>query len=58
MGADRILFEPYTFADYASVRSAMTQVGNDVVITLGPTEAVTILGVTIASLTSDKFFFS
>ena len=56
-GHDVIDFPTSLFAGYAGVLSHMSQVGADVVITYDGSNAVTLKGVTLASLSSADFVF-
>lgn len=46
-----------SFASFADVQAASTQVGSDVVITIDANNSVTLEGVTLGNLTSDDFIF-
>ena len=52
-----INFSTSMFANFAAVQSHMAQVGADVVITLDGANAVTVKGVTLASLSLADFDF-
>ncbi len=54
---DLIGFQENVFADYASVRTAAEQVGNDVVITDGASNTITLKNVQLAQLDASDFFF-
>jgi Ca2+-binding RTX toxin-like protein len=54
---DKINFSTAMFANYAAVRSHMAQVGPNVVITHDGANAITVKGVTVASLTAADFTF-
>jgi serralysin len=56
-GHDMIDFSTSVFASFAAVQSHMAQVGADVVITLDGANAVTLKGVTLASLSLADFEF-
>src|SRR5205085_11399561 len=49
---DTIQFASNDFADYAAVKSAMMQVGANVVIRLDATDAITLVNKTVSSLVS------
>jgi len=53
---DAIVFTGGTFANYAEVQAAMTQVGSDTVITRGG-DTITLVGVQSSTLTQDDFIF-
>jgi Ca2+-binding RTX toxin-like protein len=54
---DVIDFASSVFADFAALQAAMAQSGNNVVISDGFGDALTIQGVTLASLGADDFHF-
>jgi ELWxxDGT repeat protein len=54
---DTIRFGAGTFADYAAVQAAMTQQGNDVLITLNAGNILTLQNTTIAQLNAQDFLF-
>jgi Ca2+-binding RTX toxin-like protein len=56
-GHDMINFSTALFANYAAVQSHMAQVGADVVITYDGSNALSLKGVTLASLSSADFNF-
>jgi serralysin len=56
-GHDKMNFSTAMFANYAAVRSHMTQVGPNVLITHDAANVVTLKGVTLASLTAADFTF-
>jgi Ca2+-binding RTX toxin-like protein len=53
---DTLSFGSFTFLTKQAVLDAATQVGGDVVITLDPANSLTLLGVSLAALTSDHIF--
>ncbi len=57
-GHDLMQISKTVFANFAAVHSHMAQVGADVVITLDPTDSITVKGVSMASLTASDFLFT
>ncbi len=53
-GGDALVLHGYSLADFAALRSAMRQVGSDVVLTLDNGETVTFLNHSVADFTSDN----
>ncbi|WP_084462338.1 calcium-binding protein [Bradyrhizobium sp. WSM1417] len=54
---DMVRFDRTMFADFASVVAAASQVGSDVVISLGNGDSLTLQNVDLAALTVDNFEF-
>ncbi|MDF0585064.1 calcium-binding protein, partial [Bradyrhizobium yuanmingense] len=54
---DMVRFDRTMFADFASVIAAASQVGSDVVISLGNGDSLTLQNVDLAALTADNFEF-
>ena len=57
-GHDLMQISKTVFANFAAVHSHTAQVGADVVITLDPTDSITLKGVSMASLTASDFLFT